>query len=73
LVRLLTFSFEEVFNMLKLYPHCEEVKKVNIRAAHNRAVKWYQEIRKLPPAKRVGELQKWEDFVMQLPIEDSDI
>jgi hypothetical protein len=59
--------------MLKFYPQYKKVTDINIRAAHNRAVKWYQEIRKLPPAKRAGELQKWEDFIMQLPIQDSDI
>lgn len=40
-------------------------------AAHNRAVKWYQSISALPAVKRPAELEKWEEYVKELPTDSS--
>jgi hypothetical protein len=40
---------------------------MEIVAAHNRAIIWYQAIQKLSPARRAIELEKWHDYVSKLP------
>lgn len=36
------------------------------KAAHNRAISWYQQIMTLPPEKRSAELVRWREFTKDL-------
>jgi hypothetical protein len=35
--------------------------------AHNRAIKWYQSLRNLPPHEHALQLEEWRDYVSKLP------